>query len=72
MIEFAPATLLVQLAVGGLAFTWLTTRRREAGLGYGWLMRGVFGSLAAGGAWLGFASDPQPVRDWAAAGAAAA
>ena len=72
MIELQPATLLLQLAVGGLAFTWLTSRRREAGLGYGWLMRSIFGLIAAGGAWLGFATDPLPVRDWTAAAAAAA
>ena len=72
MIELQPATLLLQLAVGGLAFTWLTTRRREAGLGYGWLMRSTFGLVAAGGAWLGFATDPVPVRDWAAVATAAA
>ena len=72
MIELQPATVLLQIAVGGLAFTWLTTRRREAGLGYGWLMRSTFGLLAAGGAWLGFATDPVPVRDWTAAGAAGA
>lgn len=72
MIELQPATLLVQLAVGGLAFTWLTTRRREAGLGYGWLMRSIFGLLAACGAWLGFATDPVPVRDWTAAATATA
>ena len=74
MIELQPATVLLQIAVGGLAFTWVTTRRREAGLGYGWLMRVVFGLLAAGGAWVGFATDPVPVRDGAAvavAGAAA-
>lgn len=72
MIELQPATVLLQIAVGGLAFTWVTTRRREAGLGYGWLMRSTFGLLAAGGAWLGFATDPVPVRDWTAAAAAAA
>ncbi|MCY3578050.1 MAG: hypothetical protein OXH53_12115 [bacterium] len=72
MIELQPATLLMQLAVGGLAFTWLTTRRREAGLGYGWLMRSTFGLIAAGGAWLGFATDPLPVRDWAAVATAVA
>ncbi len=72
MIELQPATLLLQLAVGGLAFTWLTTRRREAGLGYGWLMRSIFGLLAAGGAWLGFATEPLALRDWTAAVTAAA
>ncbi|WP_419919855.1 hypothetical protein [Candidatus Poriferisocius sp.] len=66
MIELQPATVLLQLAVGGLAFTWVTTRRREAGLGYGWLMRSFFGLLAGGGAGLGFATDPVAVRDWAA------
>lgn len=72
MIEVQPATVLLQLAVGGLAFTWLTTRRREAGLGYGWLMRSTFGLVAAGGAWLGFATGPVPVRDWAAVATATA
>ena len=72
MIDLQPATLLLQLAVGGLAFTWLTTRRREAGLGYGWLMRSIFGLVAAGGAWLGFATEPLALRDWTAAATAAA
>ena len=35
-------------------------------MGYGWLMRSTFGLIAAGGAWLGFATDPVPVREWAA------
>ena len=37
---------MLQWAVGGLLFGWITTRRREVGLGYGWLIRGVFGSIA--------------------------
>ena len=41
---------LLQWATGGLAFTWVTTRRRELGLGYGWLLRCVFGAFALGGA----------------------
>jgi len=40
------ATVLAQWAVGGLAFLWVTTRRREVSLGYGWLLRGVFGGIA--------------------------
>ncbi len=72
MIDLQPATVLLQLAVGGLAFTWITTRRREVGLGYGWLMRSLFGILAASGAWVGFATDPVPVRDWAAVATGAA
>ena len=41
---------LLQWATGGLLFAWVTTRRREVGLGYGWLLRSVFGAFAAGGA----------------------
>ena len=41
---------LLQWATGGLLFTWVTTRRREVGLGYGWLLRGVYAVLALGGA----------------------
>jgi hypothetical protein len=40
------ASVLAQWAVGGLAFLWVTTRRREVSLGYGWLLRGVYGGLA--------------------------
>lgn len=39
------ASFLLQWATGGLAFTWVTTRRRDVGLGYGWLMRIVYGLL---------------------------
>ena len=42
------ATFLLQWATGGLAFLWVTTRRREVSLGYGWLLRGVFGVMAIG------------------------
>src|SRR5215475_7367720 len=40
------ATVLAQWATGGLAFCWVTTRRREVGLGYGWLLRISFGLMA--------------------------
>jgi hypothetical protein len=43
------STVLLQWASGGLFAGWLTTRRRVVGTGYGWLVRGVFGALAAGG-----------------------
>jgi hypothetical protein len=42
------ATVLLQWATGGLFFLWVTGRRREVGLGYGWLLRGVFLVMAAG------------------------
>lgn len=43
------AVFLVQWAAGGLAFGWLTTRRREVGIGYGWLLRVVYGLFAIAG-----------------------
>ena len=36
MIRLDAATVLLQWAVGGLFFCWVTTRRREVSLGYGW------------------------------------
>ena len=44
------ATFLLQWSTGGLAFCWMTTRRREVSLGYGWLLRSVFGIMALGAA----------------------
>jgi hypothetical protein len=40
-------TVLLQWATGGLFFLWVTSRRREVGIGYGWLVRGVFLVMAA-------------------------
>ena len=69
MISFDGASLLLQWATGGLAFLWLTTRRREVSLGYGWLMRGVYLLLALISWYVGVAIiDPLPVRDLSAAG----
>ena len=62
------ATFLLQWATGGLAFLWVTTRRREVSLGYGWLMRGVYGVIALGALAAGRRYDPLPVRDIASAG----
>lgn len=53
VIRLDAATVLLQWAVGGLAFLWFTTRRREVGIGYGWLLRGTYLLLAATGAVLG-------------------
>ena len=54
MIELDAATFCLQWATGGLLFLWVTTRRREVGIGYGWLMRGSFGIIAAIGVVAGF------------------
>lgn len=72
MIRLDAATFMLQWAVGGLFFTWITTRRREVGLGYGWLMRGLFGAMALGAVGLGQVIGPVPVRDVAAVGVAIA
>lgn len=53
MIQLDAATVLLQWATGGLLFLWVTTRRREVGIGYGWLVRGIFVVLAMGAAALG-------------------
>src|SRR5436190_1367361 len=50
-------TFLLQWATGGLFFGWVTTRRREVSLGYGWLIRSTFGLLAIGGGALFVAND---------------
>lgn len=63
MIELEAATLLVGWAAGGWSFLWVTTRRREVGLGYGWLMRGIFAALAAGSIVVALASEPTWSRD---------
>jgi len=67
VIRLSAATVLLQWATGGLLFLWVTTRRREVGIGYGWLMRAVFGVLAAGSVFVGRWVDPVAVRDASAA-----
>ncbi len=68
MIDLDAATVLLQWAVGGLFLLWVTTRRREVGIGYGWTMRTTFGLMAAGSLAVGLAFDPVPLREVAAAG----
>ena len=65
MIRLDAATVLLQWATGGLAFLWVTSRRRQVGIGYGWLLRGVYGLMAAGAFAAGAFVDPVPVRDGA-------
>ena len=68
MISLDVATVLLQWATGGLLFLWVTTRRRMVGIGYGWLLRSVYGLMAAGALWAGRIGDAVPVRDAACAG----
>src|SRR5690606_20121197 len=48
MFRLDAATVLLQWATGGLLFLWVTTRRREVSLGYGWLLRGTYLLMALG------------------------
>jgi len=67
MIDFDASSLLLQWATGGLLFVWVTTRRREVSLGYGWLMRGTYALMAFGAFWIGVSViKPLPVRDFSA------
>ena len=63
MFRLDAATVLLQWAVGGLAFLWVTTRHREVGLGYGWLLRGVNIVLAGGALAAGLRYGTVPVRE---------
>jgi hypothetical protein len=70
-VKLDGATFLLQWATGGLAFLWVTTRRREVSLGYGWLLRGIFGVMAAGAAALFATQDLTAARSVALAGSIA-
>ncbi len=71
MIRLDAATVLLQWATGGMAFCWFTTRRREVGLGYGWLLRGIYLAMAVGAFTAGLAVGVVPVREAASLGVAA-
>ena len=60
VIRLEAATVLLQWAVGGMAFCWFTTRRRLVGLGYGWLLRGVYATIAFGALAAGLLADTEP------------
>ena len=63
MIRLDAATVLLQWATGGLLFLWVTSRRRAVGIGYGWLLRGVYGAMAAAAVAAGLALRPVAIRD---------
>lgn len=73
MIRLDAATVLLQWAAGGLFFLWVTTRRRQVSLGYGWLLRGTYLLMAGGAVATGLRyGEPVPVRDVASAAVALA
>jgi len=47
-VKLDGGTFLLQWATGGLLFCWVTTRRREVSLGYGWLLRITYGLMLVG------------------------
>jgi hypothetical protein len=63
LIRLDAATVLLQWSTGGLLFLWVTTRRREVGIGYGWLLRGIYAALALAGAFAGRRWQPLAGRD---------
>ena len=69
MIRLDAATLLLQWATGGLLFCWVTTRGRTVSLGYGWLLRGTYGLIALGAAYVGLRyGHGVPVREASSVG----
>jgi hypothetical protein len=67
VIRLDAATVLLQWATGGLFFLWVTTRRREVGVGYGWLLRATYVVIAVGAVVAGRMLEPVAVRDACAA-----
>jgi hypothetical protein len=63
MIKLDAATVLLQWATGGLFFLWVTTRRRQVGIGYGWLLRSTYAVIAVGAVVAGQLVEPVPLRD---------
>ena len=66
-ISLEASTFLLQWATGGMLLGWVTTRRREVSLGYGWMLRLSYGPLAIGGVIAGFRYGSHLVRDLATA-----
>ncbi len=63
MIDLDAATVMIQWATGGFAFLWVTTRRREVGLGYGWLQRITFIAFGLIALIIAYHTDWVPIRD---------
>ena len=68
MIRLDTASVLLQWSTGGLFFLWITTRRREVGLGYGWTMRITYGILALIGLVVGLRYGTVLIREISLAG----
>ena len=64
-ITLEASTFLLQWVTGGMLLGWVTTRRREVSLGYGWMLRLSYGPLAVGAVIAGFRYGSNVVRDTA-------
>ncbi len=71
MIDLATADFLLQWAAGGMLFCWVTTRRRQISIGYGWTVRGTYLAIALLGLAAGLAFGINPVREASTAAVAA-
>jgi len=63
MIDVHGASVLLMWATGGFFFLWVTTRRRQVGLGYGWTMRITYIAIAGLAIATGIASGPYWPRE---------
>jgi hypothetical protein len=72
VIRLDAATVLLQWATGGWFFLWFTTRGREIGPGYGWLLRSIHLVMAGASVVAAAVLGAVPVRDAAAVGAVVA
>lgn len=64
MINFEAATFLLQWAVGGAFFLWVTGKQRLVGLGYGWTTRIVYLGIASLSLVTGLTSGTLWVREF--------
>ena len=67
VIQLDATTVLLQWAIGGMFGCWFTTRHREVGLGYGWLLRGTYLVMAVGAilfAGTSFDGDAEAIRNF--------
>ncbi len=71
MIDLATADFLLQWAAGGMLFCWVTTRRRQVSIGYGWTVRGTYLAVALLGLAAGLAFGVNPIREASTAAVAA-
>jgi hypothetical protein len=67
VIRLDAATVLLQWATGGLLFLWVTTRRREVGIGYGWLLRAIYIAMLTAATWIATITGEHLDRDFFAA-----